>query len=85
MTSDKNTQKGLYIKNFGCQMNVYDGDRMQEMMSSHNYDSVNSVEDADLVILNTCHIREKATEKICLLYTSPSPRDGLLSRMPSSA
>ena len=53
MTSDKNTQKGLYIKNFGCQMNVYDGDRMQEMMSSHNYDSVNSVEDADLVILNT--------------------------------
>ena len=36
MTSDKNTQKGLYIKNFGCQMNVYDGDRMQEMMSSHN-------------------------------------------------
>ena len=64
MTSDKNTQKGLYIKNFGCQMNVYDGDRMQEMLSSHNYDSVNSVEDADLVILNTCHIREKATEKI---------------------
>lgn len=64
MTSYKNTQKGLYIKNFGCQMNVYDGDRMQEMMSSHNYDSVNSVEDADLVILNTCHIREKATEKI---------------------
>ena len=64
MTSDKNTQKGLYIKNFGCQMNVYDGDRMQEMMSSHNYDSVNSAEDADLVILNTCHIREKATEKI---------------------
>ena len=44
-------------------MNVYDGDRMQEMMSSHNYDSVNSVEDADLVILNTCHIREKATER----------------------
>ena len=64
MTSDKNTQKGLYIKNFGCQMNVYDGNRMQEMMSSHNYDSVNSAEDADLVILNTCHIREKATEKI---------------------
>ena len=64
MTSYKNTQKGLYIKNFGCQMNVYDGDRMQEMMSSHNYDSVNSVEDADLVILNTCHIRDKAKEKV---------------------
>ena len=64
MHSNKNTQKGLYIKNFGCQMNVYDGDRMQEMMSPYDYGSVNSVEDADLVILNTCHIREKATEKI---------------------
>ena len=64
MNSNKNTQKGLYIKNFGCQMNVYDGDRMQEMMSPYDYGSVNSVEDADLVILNTCHIREKATEKI---------------------
>ena len=64
MCSSKNTSKGLYIKNFGCQMNVYDGDRMQEMMSSHNYDSVNNIEDADLIILNTCHIREKATEKI---------------------
>ena len=64
MTLNKNTQKGLYIKNFGCQMNVYDGNRMQEMMSSHNYDSVNTIEDADLIILNTCHIREKATEKI---------------------
>ena len=64
MNSKKNTHKGLYIKNFGCQMNVYDGDRMQEMMSPYDYGSVNSVEDADLVILNTCHIREKATEKI---------------------
>ena len=45
-------------------MNVYDGDRMQEMMSSHNYNPVNDIEDADLIILNTCHIREKATEKI---------------------
>ena len=64
MNSKKNAHKGLYIKNFGCQMNVYDGDRMQEMMSPYDYGSVNSVEDADLVILNTCHIREKATEKI---------------------
>jgi tRNA-2-methylthio-N6-dimethylallyladenosine synthase len=64
MHSNKNTQKGLYIKNFGCQMNVYDGDRMQEMMSPYDYGSVNSVEDADLVILNTCHIREKASEKM---------------------
>ena len=64
MDSSINTSKGLYIKNFGCQMNVYDGDRMQEMMSSHNYNPVNDIEDADLIILNTCHIREKATEKI---------------------
>ena len=64
MALSTNTSKGLYIKNFGCQMNVYDGDRMQEMMSSYNYNPVNDIENADLIILNTCHIREKATEKI---------------------
>ena len=42
MNSKKNAHKGLYIKNFGCQMNVYDGDRMQEMMSPYDYGSVNS-------------------------------------------
>jgi len=64
MNINENTQKGLYVKNFGCQMNVYDGNRMQEMLEVHNYKAVNNFENADLIILNTCHIREKATEKI---------------------
>ena len=64
MNLRENTQKGLYVKNFGCQMNVYDGNRMQEMLEVQNYKAVNNFENADLIILNTCHIREKATEKI---------------------
>ena len=64
MNLRENTQKGLYVKNFGCQMNVYDGNRMQEMLEVHNYKTVDNFENADLIILNTCHIREKATEKI---------------------
>ena len=64
MNLNENTQKGLYVKNFGCQMNVYDGNRMQEMLEAQNYKTVDNFENADLIILNTCHIREKATEKI---------------------
>ena len=60
MNLRENTQKGLYVKNFGCQMNVYDGNRMQEMLEVHNYKTVDNFENADLIILNTCHIREKA-------------------------
>ena len=64
MNLNKNTQKGLYIKNFGCQMNIYDGERMQEMLEPLNYKTLENSDNADLIILNTCHIREKATEKI---------------------
>ena len=64
MSLNKNTQKGLYIKNFGCQMNIYDGERMQEMLEPLNYKPLENSYNADLIILNTCHIREKATEKI---------------------
>ena len=64
MNLRENTQKGLYVKNFGCQMNVYDGNRMKEMLEVQNYKTVDNFENADLIILNTCHIREKATEKI---------------------
>ena len=64
MNLNKNTQKGLYIKNFGCQMNIYDGERMEEMLEPLNYKSLENPDNADLIILNTCHIREKATEKI---------------------
>ena len=53
-----------HVKSFGCQMNVYDGERMAELMAGEGMVAADSAEDADLVILNTCHIREKATEKV---------------------
>jgi len=51
------------IKSFGCQMNVYDGERMGELLGAHGMAEAASDADADLVVLNTCHIREKAAEK----------------------
>jgi tRNA-2-methylthio-N6-dimethylallyladenosine synthase len=56
--------KKLFIKTYGCQMNVYDSARMAELLAGIGYAPTDGVEDADMVILNTCHIREKATEKI---------------------
>lgn len=56
--------KKLFIKTYGCQMNVYDSDRMADLLVRHGYGRVDHAEDADLVILNTCHIREKAAEKV---------------------
>jgi tRNA-2-methylthio-N6-dimethylallyladenosine synthase len=56
--------KKLFIKTYGCQMNVYDSDRMADALAPHGYEPVQSAEDADLVVLNTCHIREKASEKV---------------------
>ncbi len=52
------------IKSFGCQMNVYDSQRMADLMALDGYGEAAGVDDADLVILNTCHIRERASEKI---------------------
>jgi tRNA-2-methylthio-N6-dimethylallyladenosine synthase len=57
------TPKTFKIKNFGCQMNVYDGERMAELLGDQGMKSATEGEDADLVVLNTCHIREKAAEK----------------------
>src|SRR5277367_3872617 len=54
----------LYVKSFGCQMNVYDSRRMADTMAPEGYVETAAAEDADLVILNTCHIREKAAEKV---------------------
>ena len=54
----------LYVKSFGCQMNVYDSHRMADTLAPAGYDETASPEDADLVVLNTCHIREKAAEKV---------------------
>jgi tRNA-2-methylthio-N6-dimethylallyladenosine synthase len=56
-------QKRLYIKTYGCQMNVYDSERMADVLSPLGYGLTDTPEGADLVVLNTCHIREKATEK----------------------
>ncbi len=54
----------LYIKTYGCQMNVYDSKRMADVLAPLGFESVETPEGADLAILNTCHIREKATEKV---------------------
>ena len=56
--------KKIYIKTYGCQMNVYDSIRMADMMAPMGYTQVDSPESADMVVLNTCHIREKAAEKV---------------------
>ncbi len=58
------TPKKLFIKTYGCQMNVYDSERMVEAMGGEGYVTTDVVEDADMVLLNTCHIREKASEKL---------------------
>jgi tRNA-2-methylthio-N6-dimethylallyladenosine synthase len=55
--------KTFKIKSFGCQMNVYDGERMAELLSAQGMSAAGDTDDADLVVLNTCHIREKAAEK----------------------
>ncbi|WP_132030758.1 tRNA (N6-isopentenyl adenosine(37)-C2)-methylthiotransferase MiaB [Aquabacter spiritensis] len=54
----------LYVKSFGCQMNVYDSHRMADALAKEGYVETSEASDADLVILNTCHIREKAAEKV---------------------
>jgi tRNA-2-methylthio-N6-dimethylallyladenosine synthase len=56
--------KRLYIKTYGCQMNVYDSERMADVLRPLGYGPSDSPEGADLVVLNTCHIREKAAEKV---------------------
>ena len=56
--------KKLFIKTYGCQMNVYDSDRMADALAPHGYVPTAELGQADLVILNTCHIREKASEKV---------------------
>ncbi|PZQ64630.1 MAG: tRNA (N6-isopentenyl adenosine(37)-C2)-methylthiotransferase MiaB [Phenylobacterium zucineum] len=62
--SETAPQKRLYIKTYGCQMNVYDSERMADVLAPLGYGMTDEPADADLVVLNTCHIREKATEKV---------------------
>ncbi len=56
--------KKLYIKTYGCQMNVYDSERMAEALGGEGYEETQTPDDADMILLNTCHIREKAAEKV---------------------
>src|ERR1700733_7163771 len=54
----------VHIKSFGCQMNVYDSHRMADTLAGEGYAETATPDDADLIILNTCHIREKAPDKV---------------------
>ena len=56
--------KKLFIKTHGCQMNFYDSERMTDLLKPHGYELDNTAEDADLIVLNTCHIREKRLRKL---------------------
>lgn len=71
--------KKLYIKTYGCQMNVYDSERMAEAMGGEGYETTERPEDADMILLNTCHIREKAAEKV---YSELGRYKGLKSDKP---
>ena len=59
-----NGPRKLYVKSYGCQMNVYDSHRMADLLAPEGFVETQAPEDADLIILNTCHIREKAAEKV---------------------
>ena len=63
-STQKKSDKTLFIQTYGCQMNVYDSERMADVLRPLGYSSVNKPDHADLVVLNTCHIREKATDKV---------------------
>ncbi len=56
--------KKLFIKTYGCQMNVYDSERMADALGTSGYVATQNADDADMILLNTCHIREKAAEKV---------------------
>ncbi len=61
---ERPNSKRLFMETYGCQMNVYDSERMRDVLAPLGYAITDKPDDADLVILNTCHIREKATEKV---------------------
>src|SRR3546814_8424936 len=64
MTESPKKPKNYFVKSFGCQMNVYDSERMAELLAAEGMAAATDAESADLVVLNTCHIREKAAEKV---------------------
>jgi len=64
MTATRTGPRKLFIKTYGCQMNVYDSERMAEALGASGYVTTERPEEADMILLNTCHIREKAAEKV---------------------
>ncbi len=62
--ADARARRKVFVKSYGCQMNVYDAGRMVDALAGAGYDEAAAMEEADLVVLNTCHIRERATEKV---------------------
>ena len=56
--------KKVFVKTYGCQMNVYDSERMIESFQGKGYTQTDNINQADMILLNTCHIREKAAEKV---------------------
>jgi tRNA-2-methylthio-N6-dimethylallyladenosine synthase len=62
--SDRPVAKKLFIRTYGCQMNVYDSARMGDLLAALGYGATAEIEEADMVVLNTCHIREHAAEKV---------------------
>ncbi|MCP4318417.1 MAG: tRNA (N6-isopentenyl adenosine(37)-C2)-methylthiotransferase MiaB [Hyphomicrobiales bacterium] len=60
----KANKRKVFVKTYGCQMNVYDSERMADALSTQGYQQTDNPEEADLLLLNTCHIREKAAEKV---------------------
>ena len=56
--------KSFFIKTYGCQMNNYDSEKINDLLVSNGFEKTDDVENTDIAILNTCHIREKASEKL---------------------
>ena len=61
---NKIPKKRIFIKSYGCQMNVYDSNRIKNLFEPKGYSETDDLTEADLIVLNTCHIREKAAEKV---------------------
>ena len=64
MSENFSESKKVFVKTYGCQMNVYDSNRIQDALEADGYETTDDMNNADLVLLNTCHIREKAAEKV---------------------
>lgn len=79
MSDVKPAPKKLFIKTYGCQMNVYDSERMAEALGGQGYVETTTPDDADMILLNTCHIREKAAEKV---YSELGRYKGLKAEKP---